>query len=124
MYDATVSDAFSISLIALEGCCFAVTASSSGKLFSITSCYETQCNSISSSVVSSWLCFSTSSSISLLSTFSPLIFSKDIISSTIDFTGYCLRLLTVTFATLSGQSFFQVELKLLLVTPFQAFTLI
>ncbi|GBL78698.1 putative coatomer subunit beta' [Araneus ventricosus] len=42
-------------LIALEDCCFAVTSSSSGKLSSITSCCETQCNSISSSVFSSWL---------------------------------------------------------------------
>ncbi|GBM45209.1 hypothetical protein AVEN_168289-1 [Araneus ventricosus] len=43
MYDATVSHAFSIYLIALEDCCFAVTSSSSDKLSSITSCYETQC---------------------------------------------------------------------------------
>ncbi|GBN98591.1 hypothetical protein AVEN_13129-1 [Araneus ventricosus] len=62
------------------------------KLSSIASCCETQCNSIISSVVSSRLCSSTSSSISLpsTSTSSPLILAKHIISLTIDSTGYLL----------------------------------
>ncbi|GBN38095.1 hypothetical protein AVEN_191518-1 [Araneus ventricosus] len=46
MYDATVSHAFSISLIASEDCCFAVTFSFSDKLSSTSSCCETQCNSV------------------------------------------------------------------------------
>ncbi|GBM49555.1 hypothetical protein AVEN_1887-1 [Araneus ventricosus] len=58
MYDATVSHAFSISLIDLEDCSLTVT-SSSDKLSSITTCCETQCNFVSSSVVSPWLCSST-----------------------------------------------------------------
>ncbi|GBN00371.1 hypothetical protein AVEN_19380-1 [Araneus ventricosus] len=80
--------AYSISLKAPKDCCFAVPSSSSDKLSSITSCYETQCNS--SSVVSSWLCSSTSSSISLLSSYRPLILAKDTISLTICSTGYLL----------------------------------
>ncbi|GBN47271.1 hypothetical protein AVEN_249558-1 [Araneus ventricosus] len=83
MYYATVSHAFNISLIAPEDFCFVVTSSSSDKLFSTTSCFETQCSSISSSVVSSWLCSSTSSSISSLSTSSPLVLNKDTILLTI-----------------------------------------
>ncbi|GBM45376.1 hypothetical protein AVEN_270688-1 [Araneus ventricosus] len=91
MYDATVSNAF-FSLIALEDYCFAVT-SSSDKLSSATSCCETQCNSISSSVISSgcalpqahqcsWL------SISFLSTSSPLVLAKGTITLIIDSTGH------------------------------------
>ncbi|GBM72828.1 hypothetical protein AVEN_91809-1 [Araneus ventricosus] len=82
MYDATVSHVFSISLIAPEDCCFVVTSHSSDKLSSITSCCEPQCNSISYSVVSSWLCSSTSSSISFLSNSSLLTLAKDTISLT------------------------------------------
>ncbi|GBO42525.1 hypothetical protein AVEN_142154-1 [Araneus ventricosus] len=97
MYDATISHAFCVSIIALEDCCFAVTSSSSEKHSSITSCCETQCNSTSSSVVNYWMCSSTSSSILLLSTYSSLIFAKYTISLTIGSTGYCLRLLNVAF---------------------------
>ncbi|GBN63854.1 hypothetical protein AVEN_52977-1 [Araneus ventricosus] len=76
MHDTTVSHAFSISLIARKDCYFAVTSSSTDKLSSITSCCDTQCNSLSSSAVSSWLHSSTSLSISLLSTCSPLILAR------------------------------------------------
>ncbi|GBO05238.1 hypothetical protein AVEN_160703-1 [Araneus ventricosus] len=81
MNNTTVPYAFSISLNAPEDCRFAVTSSS------ITSCCEAQCNSMSSSVVSSWLYSSTNSSISLLSTSSPLILAKDTILLTTGSTG-------------------------------------
>ncbi|GBM63249.1 hypothetical protein AVEN_110936-1 [Araneus ventricosus] len=110
MYDATVSHAFSIFLIAPESCCFAVTSSS------ITSCCETPCNSAGSSTVGS--CSSTLSSMSLLSTSSLLILAKDAIS----FDYMLHRVLTVSGSsmpystTLSGQSFGQAEVKVPLVT--------
>ncbi|GBN05560.1 hypothetical protein AVEN_201945-1 [Araneus ventricosus] len=47
---------------------------------------EAKCNSILSSVVSSWLCSSTSSSITWLSSSSPKILAKDTISLTADST--------------------------------------
>ncbi|GBM20665.1 hypothetical protein AVEN_230247-1 [Araneus ventricosus] len=79
---------------ALEDCCFAVKSSSSDKLSSTTSFCETQCNSVSSSVVSSWLCSSTSLSISLLSTS-----SRGQRYNLVDYRyhRYCLKPLKVTF---------------------------
>ncbi|GBM09566.1 hypothetical protein AVEN_29421-1 [Araneus ventricosus] len=87
--------AFSIYLIAPTDRCFAVTPSTSNKLSSATSLYETQCNSVISLLVSSWLWSSSSSSI-LFSTYSPMILSKEIISLNAS-SRYCLKPFKNTF---------------------------
>ncbi|GBM07582.1 hypothetical protein AVEN_230021-1 [Araneus ventricosus] len=95
MYDATVSQAFSISLIAQEDCCFSVTSSFSDKLFSTPSCCETQWNSCRSSNLRTWLFHKITDIILLLLQSHDLRQRHNLVDYKLH--SYCLKPLKVTF---------------------------
>ncbi|GBO44490.1 hypothetical protein AVEN_40542-1 [Araneus ventricosus] len=114
---------FQYFFISPEDCGCASTSSCSDKLTSTISCSETQCDSVNSAMISPWLWSSIFHELSF-PTSSPMVLAKDKISLSAGFTGIVSNPWMCHSITFSCQSFFEAEVRVLLVTSSHVLSII